>query len=92
MARHSQHATIVEYGVREMMKGKSPATAAKATVKKLHAEGDAANRETRKMIVKMPDGIIRKNCGTLALAMVYFGDPTMTVTSGASFDSSWERA
>lgn len=32
---HSSHPTVVEYGAREMMKGKTPATAAKSTTKKL---------------------------------------------------------
>lgn len=31
----SDHSTVVEYGVQEMFKGKSPAAAAKATAKKL---------------------------------------------------------
>lgn len=39
-ADRSTHPNVVEYGVREMMKGKSPAAAAKSTAKKL---GGAAN-------------------------------------------------
>lgn len=35
MSNHSRHPTVVEYGVREMMKGKSPKAAAKNTEKKL---------------------------------------------------------
>lgn len=36
MADHSRDATVVEYAVQEMMKGKSPAAAARATAKKLN--------------------------------------------------------
>jgi hypothetical protein len=36
MADKSTHPTVIEYGVREMMKKKSPRAAAGATAKKLH--------------------------------------------------------
>ncbi len=40
MARHSRNNTVVEYGAREMMKGKTPSTAAKSTVKKLNGHSN----------------------------------------------------
>ena len=40
-ADRSTHGTVIEYGAREMMKGKSPAAAAKATAKKLSGAANA---------------------------------------------------